>query len=321
MPLVSSAYRPPYRVFRNGDCATLYAALFRKVPGVEQHRRRLELPDGDFMDLEWSYAAQPADRCLVVFHGLEGHASRPYILGMAKAFTQNGADCCAPHYRGCSGEKNRVFGCYHSGKTEDVLAVLEEVISTGKYKEIILAGFSLGGNLILKFLGGHDVPKEVKAAVAISAPVDLEGSMYALHRPRNLVYSTDFLWTLKKKLSEKAEDFPEKISKKDIRNIRTLKAYDDYYTSYANGFRDAMDYYSKCSALPVLNRISIPTLLINARNDSFLSRSCFPENAAAENPRFFLETPAYGGHVGFVEKGNFYYQEKQALKFVREHCG
>lgn len=319
MPLVPAHYRPPYRIFKNGDCATLYAALFRKVTDVQQHRERLELPDGDFMDLDWSYAPTPAERCLVVFHGLEGHAARPYILGMAKAFLQKGYDCCAPNFRGCSGEKNRVFGAYHSGKTEDVSAVLQKVIGTGKYKEIVLAGFSLGGNLILKFLGDQKAPDEVKAALAVSAPVDLTGTMYELHRPRNLVYSADFLWTLKKKLTEKAKDFPEKVSKKNIRNIRTLKAYDDFYTAKSSGFADAMDYYKKCSALPVLPDIQIPTLLINARNDSFLSESCYPEQVAADHPFLYLQTPVYGGHVGFVEKNNLYYHEKQALEFIEQH--
>ncbi|WP_390454500.1 YheT family hydrolase, partial [Chryseobacterium sp. Alg-005] len=239
MPLLSSQYLPPGRVFRNGDISTLYSALLRKVNGVSQIRERLELPDGDFMDLEWSYGSKKADSCVIILHGLEGNAQRPYVLGAARIFNENGIDCCAVHYRSCSGEPNRLFSSYHSGRTEDVKTVLEYVLEKGDYRNICINGFSLGGNLALKFVGENEfLPKEVKAVIAISTPVDLEGCMRSLQTPRNILYSTDFLITLKNKLKEKEKMFPDQLSQDDIRKIKSLKEYDDFYTSKANGFKD-----------------------------------------------------------------------------------
>lgn len=320
MPLVSSKYRPPKKIFRNPDVSTLYAALLRKVNGVTQTTERLELPDGDFMDLDWSYATQKTNTCVIILHGLEGHAHRPYVLGAAKIFNENSIDCCAVNYRSCSGEPNRVFSNYHSGRTEDVRAVVNHVLNKGNYDKIIINGFSLGGNLTLKFAGEKtDLPKEVKLAIAVSTPVDLEGCMHQLHRPRNFVYATDFLLTLKKKLKDKQEQFPDLISDHDIKKVKSLKAFDDFYTSKANGFLDALDYYRKSSSRQFIPEIEIPTLLINAKNDSFLSETCYPREEAEKMSNLYFEIPDYGGHVGFVDSDQIYYNEKRAIAFVKDH--
>ena len=319
MPLIPSKYQPPKRIFRNPDVSTLYAALLRKVDGVLQERERLELSDGDFMDLDWSFSKQKTDTCIIVLHGLEGHAQRPYILGTAKIFNENSVDCCAVNYRSCSGETNRNFGSYHSGRTEDVEAVVQHILAKNKYRNLILKGFSLGGNLTLKYVGEHQhLPKEIKVAFAVSTPVDLKGCMNMLNKPRNFVYATDFLHTLKKKLIEKEKQFPHQLSAQDIRKIKNLKAYDDFYTSKANGFRDAYDYYQKSSAKQFLHSIPVPTLLINAENDSFLSDSCYPKTEAEHNNLLHLEITKYGGHVGFVDAQNVYYNERRALAFWKE---
>ena len=318
MPLLKSNYRPHLRIFRNGDFSTIYAATLRKVHNIEQTRERLELLDGDFMDVEWSFSSKKTATCVIIFHGLEGHAKRPYVLGTAKIFNQNNADACAVYFRSCSGESNRIFSSYHSGRIEDVQAVIELVLSKSKYSNIILKGFSLGGNLTLKYLGCHqNIPKEVKLAVAVSTPVDLESCMWRLHRPRNFIYATDFLMTLKKKLNEKAVMFPDRINRTAIKEIKTLRAYDDFYTSKANGYKDALDYYRKCSCKPNLEDIKIPTLIINAKNDPFLPEACYPIEAAKNSSHIYLDLPDYGGHVGFVDRQNIYYNEKRAIEFVK----
>ncbi len=315
MPLIKSTYQATL-LFRNGDFSTMYSALIRKVKGVKQHRERLELSDGDFMDLEWSYCGNETENCVVVLHGLEGNAQRAYILGTAKIFNENGFDCCAPNYRNCSEEPNRVFSSYHSGRTEDLEEVIKHILSKKKYKNIIIKGFSLGGNLSLKYAGeNRTLPEEIKAIIAVSTPIDLESCMKRLSEPRNYPYSKNFLIGLKKKLKQKKETFTE-ISDSDIRKIKNLKDFDDIYTSRANGFNDAVDYYTKSSAKQFLQYITIPTLIISAANDSFLSESCFPVKEAEENPNLFLEIAKYGGHVGFVEKDNVYYNEKRALEFA-----
>ncbi len=317
MPIISSTYKPPRKIFRNADVSTLYSGLIRKVEGVKQTRERISLPDGDFLDLEWSYAKKPSKNCVIALHGLEGNASRPYILGTAKIFNENNFDCCAVNYRGCSGEDNKAFGAYHSGKTEDLQAVIQHILSKNQYKKLVLNGFSLGGNLALKFCSEHPLPKEIKAVIAVSTPVDLEGCMWMLKRPRNFIYSKKFLIDLKQKLELKVRSYPDLMTKKRIKSIKTLKAFDDVYTSKAHGFADAIDYYTRNSAKQFLNNIEIPTLIINAKNDSFLSESCYPIKEAEENENITLEIPDYGGHVGFVDANNIYYNEKRAIEFVK----
>ena len=317
MPVIPSQYHPK-SIFRNGVFSTLFSAKIRSVKGVKQHRERLELSDGDFMDLEWTYSEKPSETCIIIFHGLEGNAHRSYVLGSVKLFTENGFDCCAPHYRNCSGEPNRVLSSYHSGRTEDLKEVIVHVLSKGKYKNIILKGFSLGGNLSLKYAGENRIrPHELKGVIAVSAPVDLEGCMHQLASRRNTIYNINFLIDLKKKLRDKSKIFSE-ITAEDINKIKTLKDFDDFYTSRSNGFADAIDYYTKSSSKQFLKNIQIPTLIINAKNDSFLSDSCYPVDEAEQNPNLFLETPKYGGHVGFVDDGNVYYNEKRALEFIQE---
>tara|TARA_R110002020_G_scaffold63170_2_gene168680 strand:- start:37027 stop:37992 length:966 start_codon:yes stop_codon:yes gene_type:complete len=317
MPLLTSPYRPS-RIFRNGHFSTVYAGLVRKVDGLEQHRERLELGDGDFLDLDWSYAPVQSHKLVLLLHGLEGSAQRAYITGSAKAFLAVGFDACAVNFRSCSGETNRLFRSYHSGATEDLEAVLDHILSGSRYKEIVIKGFSLGGNLALRYLGerGALVPPEIKAAIGVSVPCDLYSSLKELLKPKNLPYAIRFKKDLIKKLREKQRFFPGEISDLDILKIRTLKDFDDIYTSRAHGFSDALDYYEKCSCLPVLEGITVPTLILNARNDSFLGPECYPVREAQKNDRLFLEVPHYGGHVGFYGPQNLTYSEKRATNFI-----
>jgi len=252
----------------------------------------------------------------VLLHGLEGDAQRPYITGSAKILNQNGYDACAVNYRGCSGEPNKMYRSYHSGVTEDLIEVLDHILNTKNYSEIYLKGFSLGGNLLLKYLGeGNNVPKELKGAVAISVPCNLNDSCQQLLSPKNILYAIRFKGNLLGKLRQKQQLFPEKISDADIKRIKTLKDFDDIYTSQAHGFEDALDYYKKSSSLQFLPHIQVPSLIINAKDDSFLGPECYPVKETDKNAKLFLEMPNYGGHVGFWGKNNITYTEKQALSF------
>lgn len=318
MPFAASYYNPPF-VFRSGHFSTVYSGLVRKVNGLTQERERLELPDGDFLDLDWSYANTPSKKVVILLHGLEGHGQRPYITGSAKHFNQNGYDACAVNFRGCSGETNRMYRSYHSGSTEDLDAVVQHTLCTGTYSEIYIKGVSLGGNLALKYIGErNEIPKEIKAIIGVSVPCDLYSSLKELLKPKNYLYAERFRRHLTDKLKLKLPLFPEKISYQDIKGIRTLKDFDDIYTSRAHGFTDALDYYKKCSCLQFLPNIRIPALVINARNDSFLGPECFPYREAKNNPYLYLEVPKYGGHVGFYQRTNIYYNETRAIKFVEE---
>jgi predicted alpha/beta-fold hydrolase len=315
MPLVSSNYHPPY-LFKNGHLATIYAGLFREVKGIVQHRERIELPDGDFLDLDWSHAKRASKKVTILLHGLEGNAQRAYIQGSAKALNENRYDVCAINFRGCSGEPNTTYRSYHSGATEDLKAVLEHIINTKEYAEIYLKGFSLGGNLLLKYLGeGNAIPPEIKGAVAVSVPCRLDDSLRQLLTFKNTAYAERFKKNLLGKLKSKQALFPSKITDADIQKINTLKDFDDVYTSRAHGFTDAMDYYTQCSCRQFLPNINIPSLIINAQNDSFLGEACYPTTEAKHSKHVYLEIPKYGGHVGFYGAGNFTYTELRAVSF------
>ena len=319
MPILQPDYSPPFW-FRNSHTSTIYAGLFRRVKGLEQKRKRIVLSDGDFLDLDWSYAETPGRKLVILLHGLEGHGQRPYMTGSAKFFNALGFDACAVNFRGCSGETNLLFRSYHSGATEDLEAVMNHVIGLDSYSSIYIKGFSLGGNMALKYLGeGRVIPKQLKAVVAVSVPCDLYDSLVQLQKTKNALYSRRFLNHLVHKLWLKNEKFPEKISVKEIKAVKTLKDFDDIYTSKAHGFMDAMDYYVQCSSKQFLPGIGIPTLLVNAKDDSFLGRSCYPVNEAQNNPSLFLDMPVYGGHVGFYEQGNISYTERIAAKFMADN--
>ncbi|MFS4492535.1 YheT family hydrolase [Maribacter sp. 2308TA10-17] len=318
MPIVSSSYNPPF-LFKNGHFSTIYAGIWRKIADFEQKRERIDLPDGDFLDLDWSFSNSPYRKVAILIHGLEGNAQRAYIAGSAKQLNQNRFDVCAINLRTCSGEQNRLFRSYHSGATEDLDAVIQHILSSKNYSEIFLKGFSLGGNLTLKYLGeDRIIPKEIKAAMAVSVPCSLYSSCQELLKSKNTPYAIRFKKNLVGKLKEKQKFFPEKITDTDIKNVITLKDFDDVYTSRAHGFKDALDYYEKCSCLQFLPNIKTPALILNAANDSFLGPECFPHEEAKTNSQLYLEVSKYGGHVGYYGSKNITYNEKRVIKFFNE---
>lgn len=315
MPIIQSSYNPPFW-FKSGQFSTIYYGLWRKINDFEQKRERINLPDSDFLDLDWSFSKSTSDKVVILLHGLEGHGQRPYIAGAAKAFNNNAYDACAVNFRGCSGETNRLFRAYHSGATEDLDAVVKHILKNKNYSKIYIKGISLGGNMALKYIGeGREIPKEIKGVVGVSVPCDLYSSAKELLTLKNYAYASRFKKHLTDKLKLKVVLFPNKISKGDIQNIKTLIDFDDIYTSPAHGFKNALDYYEKCSCLQFLPNIKIPTLIINAKNDSFFGPECYPYKEAEKNPNLYLETPKYGGHVGFYGKDNITYSEKRAIKF------
>ncbi len=316
MPLASTSYNPR-NPFRNGHISTIYSALFRKVRVPGQERERLDLPDGDFLDLDWSRSEAPSKKVLILLHGLEGSAQRPYMLGSARLFQDRGYDVCAVNLRGCSGEPNRLFRSYHSGATEDLDAVVHHVLKKDTYDLVYLKGFSLGGNLILKYLGeAHGRSERIAGAAVVSVPCDLHDSLKQLNSSKNWLYARRFLSSLRQKALEKHRRFPEHLSEADVLRIRTLQDFDDLYTSRAHGFANAIDYYQKCSSRQFLEGIEVPTLLLNALNDSFLGPDCYPWDTCREHPFLHFETPDFGGHVGFVDRGPYYYSESRSLEFL-----
>jgi predicted alpha/beta-fold hydrolase len=219
---------------------------------------------------------------------------------MAAALNKAGWDALAWNFRGCGDEPNRLPRFYHSGATDDLRFVIQHAASN--YSRLALVGFSLGGNLILKYLGEAAPSAAIVAAAAISAPVDLAASARKLDtRWSNRFYLRRFISSLVAKVEAKAVHFPEQIDATGARALRTFGEFDDRYTARLHGFRDAEDYWKQSSARQYLHRIAIPTLLLNSQDDPFLAPECFPFPEAEQNPCLFLEAPKSGGHLGFLE--------------------
>ncbi|TPG72325.1 YheT family hydrolase [Hymenobacter nivis] len=322
MPLVShSAYQPPHYLF-NGHVQTIVPSLWRSVPDVAYERERLELADGDFLDLDWSRlpAGAPTDGLVVVSHGLEGSSDRAYVRGMVRALNRAGLDALAWNYRSCGGEMNRLLRSYHLGDTEDLDLVLRHALATGRYRRAYLTGFSAGGNVTLKYLGEAPgrVPAEVKRAAVFSVPTDLRASSMQIARPQNTVYMRRFMKTLRQKIREKAALLPGEVDLTGLDELRDFPQFDNRYTAPMHGFASADAYYAHASSGQYLADIQIPTLLVNAENDPFLTPSCFPRAVAAASAFMYLETPPEGGHVGFGEGApdGAYYSERRAVEFL-----
>ncbi len=278
-----------------GHLQTIYAAL-RPPPRPPLARERWDTPDGDFIDVDFAGDAA-APRRLALFHGLEGSSDSHYARAIAAQAAQRGWRVALPHFRGCSGEPNRMPRAYHSGDTEEIDWVLRKFKSP-----LFVVGISLGGNALLKWLGerGAGAASLVRRAAAVSAPIDLAAAGRALDRGLNrLLYTRRFLATLRPKSLAKLERFPGLYDAAVVRAARSFRAFDDAVTAPLHGFRGVDHYWSAASSGPWLERIRVPTLLLNARNDPFL-----PEHAllaAARNAAscVLVEFPRNGGHAGF----------------------
>lgn len=318
MPLIeTSHYRAPYWL-PGGHLQTIHPALCRRVARVTTTAERMELPDGDFIDLEWLAEGRP--KLAILSHGLEADARTGYMQGMAAALVRRGWDVLAWNFRGCSGEPNRLLRMYHSGATEDLQVVVRHAMDRHRAESIDLIGFSLGGNLTLKYLGelGAEVPKRLHRAVTFSVPCDLACSCRRLSRPANRLYMERFLRSLRKKIHDKCLKFPGDLDASGLARIRTFREFDDRYTAPLHGFRDARDYWERNSCRRFLSQIRLPNLLVNALNDPFLGPGCYPREEAAASDRFHLETPLTGGHVGFagMAASGEYWSEKRAIEFL-----
>ena len=316
MPIIHSSYQPPLSL-RNGHFSTIYPTLFRRLGSPSIDRERLELPDGDFIDLDWS--DRKYSRLAIIGHGLEGESSTKYMRGMSLALRRRSWDTLAWNCRGCSGEPNRLLRSYHSGVSDDLGHVIDHAISKG-YQSVALIGFSLGGNIVLKYLGeqGSKLHPEVKAGVAFSVPCDLTSSSLRLADWDNKIYMSRFMNGLKEKIIQKDNKFPGKLNLAGIKRIKNFKQFDDRFTAPLNGFIDARDYWVRASSKPHLETIQIPSLLIQAANDPFLPEPCFPRKIAKASKSLHLEIPRHGGHVGFISRGSEYWSERRCAKFIEE---
>lgn len=318
MPLIHSPYSGPPAYQYNGHLQTIIPSLTRAVTGISYERERLILTDGDFVDLDW--VKQGQKRLVILTHGLEGDSNRQYIRGTAKLFAQHNYDVLAWNCRSCSGEMNQAFRLYNHGEIGDFGEVIDHALQTKRYQELILVGYSMGGNITLKYLGvhGNQLSKAIKGGIAISAPTDLGASACLLDRPSNRFYRNRFMKKLLVKISRKAQMYPGRLDMSKVRQVKQWKDFDEFFSAPVNNYRDADDFYTQASAVNFMPDIAVPTLLLNAQNDPLLSAECSPEELAKAHPHIFLETPRTGGHVGFqLVRDPHTYAERRALWFAQ----
>jgi hypothetical protein len=304
MPVIPSDYIAP-RWLWGGHRQTILPVLLPRRFHPWQKRERLELADGDFLDLRWQQAGHT--RLAILSHGLEGSVEAIYMRGMAQTLHQAGWDILGWNYRSCGGIENRLMRSYHSGESDDLRTVIAHAAL--KYEKIALVGFSLGGNISLKCVGETPSHPAVIAAVAVSSPVDLASCAKLLDDdPSNRLYLKRFLKTLKAKTLAKARRFPqlrEMLAGKDgIAAVQTIREFDERITAPVHGFAGAEDYWARASSLPHLHRITIPALILSARDDPLLGEPSFPDALAQSSHHLHLESPPHGGHVGFLDFQN-----------------
>jgi uncharacterized protein len=305
-----------------GHLQTLWGKLFRRQTPAATVLERWDTPDNDFVEVHRLHADHGTPR-LLLLHGLEGTVRSHYAQGLLNEAARRGWGADLLIFRSCGPEMNRARRFYHSGETTDTAFVLERISSEFPASPLAIAGVSLGGNVLLKFLGekGHDLPSQLKAAAAISVPFDLSRSAKRINRGLSRLYQRFFINSLRRKAQEKAEQFPDIAPISRIAGIRTLEDFDNLITGPLHGFRDAQDYYQRSSSLPWLKQIRLNTLLLSAIDDPMLPPEVLDEvrAVARQNPALHLEFVDQGGHAGFISGSvpwrPFYYAEHRVGQF------
>ena len=308
-----------------GHAQTIYAATLAPRAAVAYRRERWDTPDGDFIDVDFTTSAAAADApVLALFHGLEGSSSSPYARALMACAEQLGWRGLVAHFRGCSGEPNRLPRAYHSGDAQEIDWILRRVQRAWPAARLFAVGISLGGNALSKWLGERGSEAHfVCAAAAVGAPLDLAAGGAALGRGFNRLYTRHFLATLKRKALEKCDRFPRLLDdtrRARIARARDLHDFDDAFTAPLHGYRDADDYWSRAAARPGLRDVAVPLLVINALNDPFVPAASLPRRCEV-SASVTLEYPREGGHIGFTVgpfPGNPQYLPRRIARFLAQ---
>lgn len=318
MPLLNhSSYRPP-TLLASGHLQTILPNYLAHGPNVSYTRERLPTPDGDHLALDW--ASVNSDRLVVVNHGLCGHSRRHYALYLADAFNRQGWDCLVWNYRGTSEDPEpHEQPAYTTNNSSDELAlVIRHAIDSRHYRKVGIAGFSMGGNLGLLYLGRHadQLPEPVAGAALFCATIDLTASCHAIHRFPNRIYERHFLSRLIRMAAERHRQFPGQLPAPAPSHIHSFQDFDDAITAPACGFRNALDYYRTASSAAYIHQLNRPALLVQPLNDPFLDGLCYPTQDARDSQCLFLETPRSGGHCGFITLHDTWWPARRACEFL-----
>jgi hypothetical protein len=316
MAVIQDASYKPSFIFKNGHINTIFPFLLRDVPKIEFKRKRVHTPDDDFLDID--LIEKNSKKVIILCHGLEGSSNSQYIQACSSLLDKENYNILAINYRSCSGEMNNRPTLYHSGYIDDLEWIIDT--SCSQYEEIILVGYSLGGNIILKYLAtSNHVSSKISLGIAISTPADLKHSSKRLLSFDNKLYQKKFLETLRPKMIEKALQFPGIIDVKNLKKVKNTEDFDEFYTAPLHGFDGAQDYYKKANSLQDLANIKTPTVMISAMDDPFLSKEAFPTEIAKNHSYLDLIMTKYGGHVGFSNPlSTYYWIEKKVLSLIKE---
>jgi uncharacterized protein len=313
----------PLRALRNAHLMTIAASFWRRrfprLPAAV--RRAFEVEPGSSIQADCHWQARPREHpTLVLLHGLEGSSESGYVVGTAEKAYVGGFNVVRLNQRNCGGTEKLTPTLYHSGMSGDIRAVLLELITKDRLPELFAAGFSMGGNLVLKMAGefGEDAPREIGGVVAVCPALDLAACADALAAPENFIYEHHFVTRLKRRMRDKARLFPERYPIDGMRNVRSVRDFDDVITARFCGFENADDYYARSSALRVVSTIRRPTLILTSKNDPFVPFTSFGAGAILENSNITLIATERGGHCAFIsaEPGDGrFWAERQIVEF------
>ena len=309
MPIVTASYQAPWWM-RGPHRQTIWNTVIGRKPHVDLRRERFELADGDFVDVDWLVGG--TGPIVVVLHGLEGSSESPYVRGLLQQIQYQGWRGLVLNFRGCSGESNRLMRAYHSGDTGDVAEVIGVIRSREPDVRLFGVGYSLGGNVLLKWMGENGDTSPLDGAVAVSVPFDLDTCADCLNQGLSRVYERRFVQGLKSKYAQKAQV-------QNVSAIRTIRQWDEHVTAPFHGFKGAKDYYTRCSSGPFLKSITVPTLVLHASDDPFMNKTVIPAESDL-SPTVTLEISKTGGHVGFVMGSPLrpvYWLEQRIPAFLR----
>jgi predicted alpha/beta-fold hydrolase len=297
----------PHPLLRNPHAQTIAGAFWpRRFPRLSRSTgREFETEPGTRIRGECHWQAQPRERpTLVLVHGLEGSSDSGYMLGLAERAFTAGWNAVRLNQRNCGGTESLTPTLYNSGLSGDCRAVLFELIERDSLREIFFAGYSMGGNLVLKMAGelAGSAPRQLRGVAAVCPSADLAACADAIGRPGNFVYQNRFVNSLKNRMRRKAKLFPGIYDLTPIARVRTLREFDDVITATYCGFRDAADYYAQASALRVVGEIRVPALVLTARDDPFVPSASFSNSAVSKNSDVTVIAPEHGGHCAFVSR-------------------
>lgn len=319
---MSTSFQPAWWC-RGRHAQTLWGALCQPTPPVPLARERWETPDGDFVDVDRAEGTAGAP-ALIVLHGLEGSSRSKPVLGLMAAARRAGWEAVGINFRSCSGESNRLRRAYHGGDSAELKWVIDRVIAEDPARAMGCVGVSLGGNVLLKYLGEHGarVPQQVRAAGAISTPFALGIAARYMERGMSRLYMRHLVSRLKQKTRAKLARYPDLVDPLHLRAVRTLAEFDHVVTGPLHGFPDGQTYWRSASSAGRLSAIRRPTLLINAEDDPFFPGEALPREAVARNDYLTAEFPRAGGHAGFISGrwpgGAASWAVERAMRFLRD---